>query len=97
LLLRRTLVRTLLGLAILGNAANLLIFNSIGLTRANPPIVRDGETIPQSPYADPTAQALILTAIVISFAVIAFTLTLAYRVYETSQIENLSELNEAER
>lgn len=76
LLLRRSAVRVVFGLALLGYAANLLIFTAGRLVREVPPIVPSGALAPPLPSADPLPQALILTAIVIGFAVMAFLLSL---------------------
>jgi multicomponent Na+:H+ antiporter subunit C len=92
MLLRRSLVKVLIGLSLLGHAANLLIFAVRELTRARPPIVPEGEIILSLPYADPVPQALVLTAIVISFGVTAFALALAYRAYKTLGTDNLDNL-----
>jgi multicomponent Na+:H+ antiporter subunit C len=67
LMMRRSIVRLIFGLVILGHAVNLLIFASGRLTRVNPPIVPEGATALVAPFADPLPQALILTAIVIGF------------------------------
>lgn len=75
LVLHRTLTRIILGLGLLGNAINLLILTS-GDGPGDPPIIgRDGE------FTDPVPQALVLTAIVIGFAVISFLLAMAYRAW----------------
>jgi multicomponent Na+:H+ antiporter subunit C len=79
LLLRRSVLRVVLGLAVLSHAANLLIFAAGGVTRAVPPIVPEGLTSPPNPHADPLPQALVLTAIVISFGVLAFLIVLTAR------------------
>lgn len=76
MMMRRSIVKLIMGLSLLGYATNLLIFTVGGLTRAVPPIVPEGETIPRIPYADPVPQALILTAIVIGFGVLAFAVVL---------------------
>lgn len=83
LMLRQTIARVILGLALLTNATNLLIFTVGGLTRAEPPIVPAGRSQPSGPFADPVPQSLILTAIVIGFGVLAFMMVLAFR---TNQI-----------
>jgi multicomponent Na+:H+ antiporter subunit C len=76
LLLQRTLTRIIMGLALLGHGANLLLLLAGG--RAGfPPLIGDGGV--PAPVADPLPQALALTAIVISFGVLSFLLTLAYR------------------
>jgi multicomponent Na+:H+ antiporter subunit C len=81
-MLRRSIVRLIIGIGLLGHAANLLIFTIAGLTRARPPLIAEspGSAIR---FADPLPQALILTAIVIGFAVQAFALVLIHRVVQT--------------
>jgi multicomponent Na+:H+ antiporter subunit C len=73
----------LLGLVLLSNGANLLIFTAAGLTRGQSPVIPAGMEALPLPAADPLPQALILTAIVIGFGVTAFALVLGYRVYRT--------------
>jgi len=82
LLLRRNVVKLVLGLVLLGHAANLLIFTAGGLVRGNPPLAAVGAAAPPPGVADPVPQALVLTAIVISFAVVAFAAVLVRRVVE---------------
>jgi multisubunit Na+/H+ antiporter MnhC subunit len=74
LMLRRRLAQLIIGLGLLSNGTNLLIFTAGGLTRAHPPVVAAGATVLAPPYADPVPQALVLTAIVISFATTALLL-----------------------
>ncbi len=76
LVLRRNFTRMLLGLLFLGQAANLVILTLPGLGGGVSPIVRDGATRPPDGHPDPLPQALILTAIVIGFGVIAFSIVL---------------------
>ena len=83
LMLRRRLAQLIIGLGMLTNATNVLIFTAGGLTRARPPVVPDGANELAPPYADPVPQALILTAIVIGFGVLAFSLVLAHRVHQS--------------
>ena len=66
---------------LLGTAANLLLFVAGGLTPAEPAIVPEGALAPDEVVANALPQALILTAIVISFALLAFALVLAVRAY----------------
>lgn len=77
LLMRRSLVKILIGLILLAQAINLLIFTTGRLVRGSPPLIPAGTNQVVSPVADPLPQAMILTAIVISFGVTAFTLVLA--------------------
>ena len=79
LMLRRNVVKFLFGLILMSNAANLIIFASGRLTQAEPPLVPDGLSEPAVQAANALPQALILTAIVIGFGLLAFTLVLVYR------------------
>jgi multicomponent Na+:H+ antiporter subunit C len=92
MLLRRSLVKLLIGLSLLAHAANLLIFTAARLTRAAPPVLAEGGAAPSGALADPVPQALILTAIVIGFAITAFALVLAYRVYKTVGTDDLDRM-----
>ncbi len=97
LMLRRSLAKLIIGLSLLSNATNLLIFTAGGLTRAEPPLVPRGADRPTGPFADPLPQAMILTAIVIGFGVLAFALVLAYRAYQTTGSEDLDAMKETDR
>ncbi len=92
LMLRRSIVKLIIGLALLSNAANLLIFTAGGLTRARAPLVPEGDLQPLQPFADPLPQAVILTAIVIGFGVLAFAMVLAYRAYQTVGTDDLDNM-----
>ena len=81
LMLRRRLAQLIIGLGLLSNGTNLLIFTAGGLTRARPPVVPDGASTLVPPYADPVPQALVLTAIVIAFGMTALVVVLALRTY----------------
>jgi len=78
LLLQKLLSRIIVGLGLIAHAANLVLLGSGGRPGA-PPIVGAAET---GAYTDPLEQALVLTAIVITFGVTAFLLALAYRSWE---------------
>ncbi|GAB3945973.1 Na(+)/H(+) antiporter subunit C [Corynebacterium tapiri] len=80
LILDKVLTRILMGLLLLGNGANLLILQSGGAAGSPPIMNRDNEHYGPE-IADPLAQAMILTAIVISMALTAFILALIYRQY----------------
>jgi multicomponent Na+:H+ antiporter subunit C len=82
LMLSRHIIRILLGVVLFGNAVNLLIFTNGRIMREVPPIIADGLDVPAGAVANPLPQALILTAIVISFSFFAFLLVLAYRAYQ---------------
>jgi multicomponent Na+:H+ antiporter subunit C len=94
LILRRSIVKLLLGLVLLSHAANMLIFASAGITRGRAPLVPKDAVAMEGAYADPLPQALILTAIVISFGVIAFAMVLferAYKVIGTDDLDSMTE------
>lgn len=73
LVLHRTLTRIVLGVGLLANGVNLLIVET-SARPGEPPIVGRPE-----PMTDPLPQALVLTAIVIGFALTAFLAALAWR------------------
>lgn len=96
LLLRRTLAQVVIGLALLTNGTNLLIFTTGGLVRGKPPLVGEGESALAVGSADPLPQALILTAIVIGFGLQAFAMVLAYRVYRSVGSDDIDALTTTE-
>jgi multicomponent Na+:H+ antiporter subunit C len=96
LLTSTNMIRILLGTALLGNAANLTIFAAGRLTREVPPVIPEGALRPVAEIANPLPQALILTAIVIAFALFAFMLVLVYRSYQELGSENVDRMREAE-
>ena len=92
LLLCRTPVKLIIGLVLLSNAINLLIFVAAGLTRGKPPLIAEGLLRLSEASADPLPQALILTAIVISFGVLAFALVLFSRSYKVLSTDNIDDM-----
>lgn len=96
LILSRALIRIVLGVVLLGNGINLLIFTAGRLTTAAPPIVQRGNSVPVGDYANPLPQALILTAIVIGFAMFVFLVTLAFRAYQSMDADNTDHMRLAE-
>jgi multicomponent Na+:H+ antiporter subunit C len=87
LMLRRRLAQLIIGLSLLSNGSNILILSAAGVTRAKPPLITAG--IPLEQYADPVPQSLILTAIVIGFGVLAFSLVLAHRIQQTAGSDDI--------
>lgn len=96
LLLSRSLIRLLLGVAIFGNGVILLIFVSGRLVSSTPPIVRYGLATPSGTMANPLPQALILTAIVIGFALFAFLAVLVMRAYQAFDADNTDHMRLSE-
>jgi multicomponent Na+:H+ antiporter subunit C len=81
MLLRRDPIRLILGLILLSYGVNVAIFSTSNMRRGVPPIIADKATFAGeiSGFVDPLPQALILTAIVISFGVTAFLIVLVNR------------------
>jgi multicomponent Na+:H+ antiporter subunit C len=82
LILQRNLIRFIFGLVLLSNAVNLLIFAMGRLSIRRPPLISETNTVPAVPVANALPQALILTAIVIGFSLLAFIFVLFYRAYQ---------------
>lgn len=83
----------IIGLILLGNGVNLLIFLLGRLTKGHPPVIDGNAKIFSEIYADPLPQALILTAIVIGFGLQSFAIILIKRVYQVLGTDDLDELN----
>ena len=96
LILRRSLVKLIIGLVLLGNGVNLLMFLMGGLTKGKPPIIPESSNTIVEAYADPVPQALILTAIVISFGLQSFAIILIKRAYKVIKTDDLDTLNETD-
>lgn len=89
LMLRRRLAQLIIGLGLMANGSNVLIFTAAGLTRAKPPLIAEGAVGAAGSFADPVPQALILTSIVIGFGVTAFSLVLAHRVHSSAATDDI--------
>lgn len=88
LFLTRSLLRVVFGVVMLSHGVHLLILTLAGLQTGAPPLLTENA----ESYTDPLPQALILTAIVISFGMTAFLLVLAYRTYQDHGTDDLEEL-----
>ena len=96
LLLSKHIIRMLLGIVLLGNAVNLSIFTAGRVPSMRPPIIPAGQEVPDFVTANPLPQALILTAIVISFSFFAFLLVLAFRAYQDLGTDDTDRMRVAE-
>ncbi|MEF8812597.1 MAG: sodium:proton antiporter [Halovenus sp.] len=93
LLLRDDLVKVVWGLASISQGANVYLVSMGGITEAT------GDSVPilashHGPFpetADPVVQALVLTAVVISFGMTAFALALSYRAYQENGTIDVTE------
>ncbi len=93
MILRRSMVKLILGIILLGNGANLLIFLLGRVTKGSPPLIPEDLYTFSEAYADPIPQALILTAIVISFGLQSFAIVLIKRAYKVVGTDDLDDMN----
>ncbi len=98
LMLSRNLVRFIFGLTLASNAVNLLIFSTGQVARQGsaPPLIPAGQITLGQVVANALPQALVLTAIVIGFALLTFVFVLFYRAGEALQTVNTEQMRVAE-
>lgn len=96
-LLRRSLMKLIIGIMLLSQAANLLVFTAGGLTNDRPAFAMSGTELPPPGYADPLPQALVLTAIVIGFGLVVFSLSLLLKAYRAVGSDDINAFNETDR
>ena len=93
LVLRRDVVRVVWGLSVLSQGANVYLVSMGGIAEGThdlvPVLATHGGEVPRT--ADPLVQALVLTAIVISFGTTAFALALSYRAYQENETIDVTE------
>ena len=95
-ILRRSLMKLIIGISLLGQAINLLVFSAGGLVSSRPPIIHPAEEVITGSVADPLPQALVLTAIVIGFGLMAFLLALMYQTYRATGFDDINALNKTD-
>ena len=96
MVLSRHVVRQLLGLSLLTTAVNLVLFQAGRIRSAQPPLIPEGaDQLRDS--ADPLPQALVLTAIVIGFALSVVLASLALRAYRGHGTLRSDRIQSAER
>jgi multicomponent Na+:H+ antiporter subunit C len=95
MILRSNLIRILIGVILLSNSVNLLVLTLGRLSRENPPLI-DATEKQLEAFANPLPQALILTAIVIGFGLLAFSLVLSVRAYNHYGTLNIDHMRVAE-
>ena len=86
LMLRNRTFPVILGLVLSTYAVNLFLFAAGGIEIDKPPVISDEA----DGYADPVPQALVLTAIVISFGMTALIVVLAIRAYLETDSDEVS-------
>lgn len=97
LILSRHLVRILLGIMLISATVNLTIFLAGRIGPNPPPVIPEGLTVLGADAANPLPQALVLTAIVIGFSLIAFAAALALQTFRSLDTLDNRALNEAEK
>lgn len=97
MMMRRSMIKLIIGIALLSHASNLLIFTVTGVVRGSPPLLNEEGAPLTAGIADPLPQALILTAIVISFGLLAFALALIQRTYESVGTDDLDQMRTTDR
>jgi len=93
MMMRRSIVKLSIGVILFSNGVNLLIFLSGRLKKGKPPLIPGSSDVFIEAYTDPIPQALILTAIVISFGLQAFAIVLVKRAYKVLHTDDLDQLN----
>jgi len=96
LMLSGNLIRFIFGLVLATNGVNLLIFVSGRLSHSKPPQIAEKAVVPAEAMANALPQALILTAIVIGFALMTFVFILFYRTYQALGTVNTELMRMAE-
>jgi multicomponent Na+:H+ antiporter subunit C len=97
MILRRSIIKLIIGLSLLAHACNLLIFTIGTVVRGKAPLIEEGNKYVTETVADPLPQALILTAIVIGFAVTAFTIVLIEQVYQSVGVDDTDKLTASDK
>lgn len=95
--LRRSIMKLIVGLILLSQGANLLVFASAGLFRAAPSFALGETGEPPAGAADALPQALVLTAIVIGFGLVVFAISLLLRAYRAVGCDDIKAFNETDR
>ena len=94
MLMRRSIVRLLIGLVLIGHAANLLLLAANGPQPDRPPLLHGEGAEVATAFADPLPQALVLTAIVISFGLTALAVGLVRRTHEVFETDDVARVTE---
>ena len=95
MLLRRSILKFIVGIIFFSNATNLLVFLAAGLVRGEPVFLKGGE---ESTFhlADPLPQALVLTAVVIGLGIVVYLLAVKYRLFQETGTDDLDQLKPTE-
>lgn len=95
MLLRRSILKFIIGIIFLSNATNLLVFLAAGLVPGNPAFIdRSGSAAGE--LSDPLPQALVLTAVVIGLGIVVYLLAVKYRLFSETHTDDLDQLKPTE-
>ena len=94
--LSRDLFRVVIGLTLLGAATNLVVFAAGRFASMTPPLLSSIDDAPAAAASNPLVQALVLTAIVISFALLCFSLVLGARLRTAAHTDDTRALKSAD-
>lgn len=96
-LLRRSLMKIVIGIMLLSQGANLLVFAVGRLVHDTPIFVAEKSDAPPVGHGDPLPQALVLTAIVIGFGLVIFTIALLLRAYNAVGSDDMNAFNQTDQ
>jgi len=95
MLLRRSILKFIIGIIFMSNATNLLVFLAAGLVPGQPVFIKSGNA--DTAYlADPLPQAMVLTAVVIGFGIVVYLLAVKYRLFHETRTDDLDQLKPTE-
>lgn len=95
MLLRRSILKFIIGIIFMSNATNLIVFLASGIMAGKPAFVDDG-IVSSNDLSDPLPQALVLTAIVIGFGIVVFTLALKFKFFQVTGTDDLDQLKKTD-
>ena len=95
MLLRRSMLKFIIGIIFLSNATNLLVFLSAGLVGGSP-VFLSGKEDSIKGFADPLPQALVLTAVVIGLGIVVYLLAIKYRLFNETGSDDLDQIKATE-
>jgi multicomponent Na+:H+ antiporter subunit C len=95
MLLRRSILKFIIGVIFLSNATNLLVFLVAGIVPGQPVFLDEAAGATEL-LADPLPQALVLTAVVIGFGIVVYLLAVKYRLFYETKTDDLDQLKPTE-
>ncbi len=90
-------MKLIIGIMLLSQAANLLVFTAGGLTVSGPVFANSKTGLPPVGHADPLPQALVLTAIVIGFGLVIFTIALLLKAHHAVGCDDIDSFNQTDK